>query len=30
LPVGVITAIIGGPVFLILLSRYSKKVGTLR
>jgi iron complex transport system permease protein len=30
LPVGVITAIIGGPVFLLLLSRYSKKVGTLR
>jgi iron complex transport system permease protein len=30
LPVGVITAIIGGPVFLILLSRYSKKVGNLR
>ena len=30
LPVGVITAIIGGPIFLILLSRYSKKVGTLR
>ncbi len=30
LPVGVITAIIGGPVFLVLLSRYSKKVGNLR
>jgi len=30
LPVGVITAIIGGPVFLILLSRYSRNVGTLR
>jgi iron complex transport system permease protein len=30
LPVGVITAIIGGPVFLLLLSRYSKKVGNLR
>jgi iron complex transport system permease protein len=30
LPVGVITAIIGGPVFLILLSGYSKKVGNLR
>jgi iron complex transport system permease protein len=30
LPVGVITAIIGGPVFLILLSKYSKKAGNLR
>lgn len=30
LPVGVITAIIGGPVFLILLAGYSKKVGSLR
>jgi iron complex transport system permease protein len=30
LPVGVITAIIGGPVFLLLLARYSKKVGSLR
>lgn len=30
LPVGVITAIIGGPIFLVLLSRYSRKVGTLR
>jgi iron complex transport system permease protein len=30
LPVGVITAIIGGPVFLILFSKYSKKVGNLR
>ncbi len=30
LPVGVITAIIGGPVFLVLLARYSRKVGHLR
>jgi iron complex transport system permease protein len=30
LPVGVITAIVGGPVFLVLLARYSKKVGSLR
>ncbi len=30
LPVGVITAIVGGPLFLVLLARYSKKVGTLR
>jgi iron complex transport system permease protein len=30
LPVGVITAIVGGPVFLLLLARYSKKVGYLR
>jgi iron complex transport system permease protein len=30
LPVGVITAIVGGPVFLLLLARYSKKVGSLR
>jgi iron complex transport system permease protein len=30
LPVGVITAVIGGPVFLLLLARYSRKVGTLR
>ena len=29
-PVGVITAIVGGPVFLFLLARYSKKVGSLR
>jgi iron complex transport system permease protein len=29
-PVGVITAIIGGPVFLLLLARYSKKVGYQR
>ena len=29
-PVGVITAVIGGPVFLLLLARYSKKVGYLR
>ena len=30
LPVGVITAITGGPFFLILLARYSKKVSWLR
>jgi len=30
LPVGVITAIVGGPVFLVLLVGYSKKVGSLR
>ena len=30
LPVGVITAIVGGPVFLLLLARYSKKIGYLR
>jgi iron complex transport system permease protein len=29
-PVGVITAVIGGPVFLLLLARYSKKVGYQR
>ncbi|MBN2020525.1 MAG: iron ABC transporter permease [Sedimentisphaerales bacterium] len=29
-PVGVITAIIGGPVFLFLLARYSKKIGYQR
>ena len=27
LPVGVVTAIAGGPFFLLLLIRYSKKVG---
>ncbi|OHB60066.1 MAG: hypothetical protein A2167_08405 [Planctomycetes bacterium RBG_13_46_10] len=26
-PVGVITAVIGGPIFLLLLARYSKKIG---
>jgi iron complex transport system permease protein len=30
LPVGVITAVIGGPVFLVLLAGYSKKAGLLR
>ncbi len=30
LPVGVVTAIVGGPFFLILLARYSRKVGWLR
>jgi iron complex transport system permease protein len=30
LPVGVLTAIIGGPVFLILLFRHNKKIGNLR
>jgi len=30
LPVGVITAIVGGPVFLLLLARYSRKVGYQR
>jgi len=30
LPVGVITAIVGGPVFLLLLARYSKKIGYQR
>jgi iron complex transport system permease protein len=30
LPVGVITAIIGGPVFLLLLAGYSRKTGVLR
>lgn len=30
LPVGVITAIVGGPFFLILLARYSRKVGWLK
>jgi iron complex transport system permease protein len=30
LPVGVVTAIIGGPFFLILLVKYSKKVGWLK
>jgi iron complex transport system permease protein len=30
LPVGIITAIVGGPVFLLLLARYSKKTGYLR
>ena len=30
LPVGVITAVIGGPVFLLLLAGYSRKTGALR
>ncbi len=30
LPVGVVTAIVGGPFFLILLVKYSKEVGWLR
>ena len=30
LPVGVVTAIVGGPFFLVLLIRYSRKVGWLR
>jgi iron complex transport system permease protein len=30
LPVGVLTAIIGGPVFLLLLAGYSRKTGVLR
>ncbi len=30
LPVGVVTAIAGGPFFLILLAKYSRKVGWLR
>ena len=30
LPVGVITAIVGGPIFLLLLARHSKKTGYLR
>jgi iron complex transport system permease protein len=30
LPVGVITAIAGGPFFLILLARYSRKVAWLK
>jgi len=30
LPVGVITAIVGGPFFLILLAKYTKKVGWLK
>jgi iron complex transport system permease protein len=30
LPVGVITAIVGGPVFLLLLARHSRKTGVLR
>jgi iron complex transport system permease protein len=29
-PVGVITAIAGGPFFLVLLARYSKKVSWLK
>jgi iron complex transport system permease protein len=29
-PVGVITAVIGGPAFLLLLARYSKKIGYQR
>jgi iron complex transport system permease protein len=30
LPVGVITAVIGGPVFLLLLARHSRRIGILR
>ncbi len=30
LPVGVVTAIVGGPFFLVLLVKYSKKVGWLK
>lgn len=30
LPVGVVTAIVGGPFFLILLIKYSRKIGWLR
>jgi len=30
LPVGVVTAIVGGPFFLILLVKYSKKVSWLK
>jgi iron complex transport system permease protein len=30
LPVGVITAIAGGPFFLILLARYTKKVSWIK
>ena len=30
LPVGVVTAIVGGPFFLILLVKYSRKVGWLK
>jgi len=30
LPVGVVTAIVGGPFFLVLLVKYSRKVGWLR
>jgi iron complex transport system permease protein len=30
LPVGVITAIAGGPFFLILLAKYSRKVSWLK
>ena len=30
LPVGVITAIVGGPFFLILLAKYSRKVSWLK
>jgi len=30
LPVGVVTAIVGGPLFLVLLVKYSRKVGWLR
>ena len=30
LPVGVVTAIVGGPFFLVLLVRYSRKVGWLK
>jgi len=29
IPVGVVTALIGGPVFVVLLIRQSQKVGTL-
>lgn len=30
LPVGVVTAIVGGPFFLVLLVKYSKKIGCLK
>ena len=30
LPVGVVTAMVGGPFFLILLIRYNRKVSWLR
>jgi len=30
LPVGVVTAIVGGPFFLVLLAKYSRKVGWLK
>jgi iron complex transport system permease protein len=30
LPVGVVTALVGGPFFLVLLVKYSKKVGWIK